>query len=167
MGIDRNLYIGPYLRVREVVEQKTVDNCAGHNFPNDAIYCPQCGKHKNNRFVNFEKNNAPNYWQERFEKNGESVNFDDYMVTTSCMADPTVEIIDGKRVKIYIYYPNRSHEELNLPRIQDNDEQNIPFDGLDIQGTLKKFKEIFSDEIAFLKQWFEVEIKFGFLSWYS
>jgi hypothetical protein len=38
---------------------------------------------------------------------------------------------------------------------------------LDVPATTEKFKELFAEELAYLKQWFEVEVKFGYVSWCS
>lgn len=164
MGVDHNAYIGPYLRVTETVEKIKIDRCKDHQ-RGDAPYCPQCGKSAIDRYETIETNNAPDNWQEEYVKDGKEVSFYDYLCSTSYMSAP--DIIDGKRT--YLYTPNRFYDELNIPRIEGGkySEEEVPFDELDIPGTLKKFKSLFKDEIEYLKQWFEVEVKFGYISYCS
>jgi hypothetical protein len=160
MGVDHNAYIGPYLRVTETVEKKEVDLCAEHN-RKDAPYCPECGRSKKDQIYTYDDNDAPNNWRVNYIKNGKKCEFYDYLTSTSVMSNP--HIVKGKRT--YIYLPNCYYEELEIPDIDSKEE--VPFDDLDVQGITKKFCKLFKDEINYLEQWFEVEAKFGYVSWCS
>lgn len=164
MGVDHNAYIGPYLRVTETVVKKKGDYCEDHN-RGDSPHCPQCGRSKTNRTFDYEENGAPDNWQEEYKKDGKDVCFYDYLCSTSFMSSP--DIIGGKRT--YLYIPNRFYKELEIPRVEGGkySEEEVPFDTLDVPGTLKKFESLFKDEIAYLKQWFEVEAKFGYIAYCS
>jgi hypothetical protein len=160
MGVDHNAYIGPYLRVTATMQKIEIDYCAEHD-RGDAAYCPKCGKSKKDRIYKTEGDNAPDDWESEYKKG----DFHDYLTSTSFMGDP--DTIDGK--KTYIYLPNRYYDELKIPRIDGGkySEEEVPFDELDVPGTIKKFKSLFKDEIEHLKQWFEVEVKFGYISYCS
>lgn len=167
MGVDHNAYIGPYLRVTEVVTKKKIDRCEKHNRPDDAVYCPKCGE--KNRFYETETDDAPDDWSYSYKKNGKKCEFNDYLYSTSFMSAPEVTVKNGRRVRTYFYLPNRYHDEMGLPDIEGGkySEEEVPFDELNIPATLEKFQELFKDEIAYLKQWFEVEVKFGYVSYCS
>jgi len=169
MGVDHSAYIGPYVRVTEKVVQVKVDRCKGHDRPEDAPYCPKCGKSKSDRYTTTEQGPAPDGWEEDYKKGGKNSNFWDFLSSTSIMSGPEVETRGKERVRTYIYLPNRYHKEMNLPDIVGGkySEEEVPFDELDIKGTTEKFMELFADELTHLKQWFEVEIKFGYVSWCS
>jgi hypothetical protein len=160
MGVDHNAYIGPYLRVTQTVTKGQGDYCKDHN-RGDAAFCPQCGKSKKDRYYTFEDNGAPNNWQEEYEKGS----FYDYLTSTSFMGSP--DLVDGKRTHLYL--PNRYYKELNIPSIDGGkySKEEVPFDEIDVPGTLKTFKKLFKDEIAYLEKWFEVEVKFGYVSYCS
>jgi hypothetical protein len=160
MGIDHNAYIGPYLRVTGTVEKREVDYCADHN-RGDAAYCPQCGKSKKDRISVKEGNNAPGDWQGEYPK-GEFYN---YLSSTAHYSDPDIK--DGKRT--YIYIPNRYYKEMSIPSIEGGkySEEEVDLEALNVAEMKKKFTKLFKDEIAYLKQWFEVEIKFGYISYCS
>lgn len=161
MGVDHNAYIGPYLRVTEVVEKQKIDRCETHD-RGDSPYCPKCGRRIIDRYETIETNNAPDNWQEDYVKNGAC--FYDYLSSTSFISAP--DVIDGKRT--YLYLPNRYYKELKIPRIEGGMcSEEVPFDELDVPGTIKKFKSLFKDEIKYLEQWFEVETKFGYVSYCS
>ncbi len=169
MGVDHHVYIGPYLRVRTTVKQISVDRCADHNFPDDAGFCPKCGKSKRDRIQLIEKVDVPDYWEENYQKDGKKTEFNDYLYSTSMMSPPDIKEKDGKRTRTYLYLPNRYYKELGLPHIEGGkyDEEEIPFDGLDIPGISDKFVELYKDEINYLIQWFEVEVSFGYISYCS
>jgi hypothetical protein len=160
MGVDHNAYIGPYLRVTETVKKRQIDYCAEHN-RKDSAYCPKCGRSTKDRIYTHEGGDAPDNWEEDYKKG----NFYDYLTSTSIMSGP--DTIKGK--KTYIYLPNRYYKELNIPSIEGGkySEEEVPFDEMDVSGTIKKFKSLFKDEIEHLKQWFEVEVKFGYISYCS
>lgn len=165
MGVDHNAYIGPYITATIEVKSQKSDKCENHNFPKDADFCPKCGTPKNNRYYTREVSSVPSDFTEDYIKKndkGQKINFFDLLFYTS---DPEVVIKDGKRTKTYIYLPNRYYKELNIPDVIS--EGDMPFDNLDIEGGTKKFKNLFADEITYLKQWFLVEIKFGYVAWYS
>jgi hypothetical protein len=157
MGVDHNAYIGPYLRVTATMKKKKIDYCLQHERGN-AEYCPQCGRSKNQRIHEYESDGAPDDWEEKYKKG----NFNDYLTSTSVMSGP--DTVKGK--KTYIYLPNRYYEELHIPQI-DGDSEEVSFDTMDIPETISRFKALFKDEIKYLKQWFEVEVKFGYVSWCS
>jgi hypothetical protein len=165
VGVDHNAYIGPYLRVTEAVREERTDRCKDHNFPQDAAFCPKCGTQKANRFFTRVVNDAPDDWEQSFMKGGKTCDFMDYLMSTSCMSPPDTK--NGKRT--YLYTPNCHYDQLKLPRIDGGkySEEEVPFDKLDINGITQKFTELFAEEIAYLKQWFEVEVKFGYISWCS
>lgn len=160
MGVDHNAYIGPYLRVTETVEKRKIDRCEKHD-RGDSPYCPKCGRRTIDRYETIETNNAPDDWKEEYSKGC----FYDYLTSTSFMSAP--DIVDGKRT--YLYIPNRHYDELDIPSIEGGkySEEEVPFDELDVPGTIKKFELLFKDEIAYLRQWFEVEAKFGYISYCS
>jgi len=161
MGVDHNAYIGPYIRATETVKQKQIDYCSEHN-RGDATYCPKCGKSIKDRIYKFYGGEAPDGWEVDYKKG----HFNDYLSSTSIMSRPN--IIDGKRT--YIYLPNRYYDELGIPDIEGNvmySESEVPFGELDVPGTIKKFEKLFKEEIAHLKQWFEIEVKFGYITWCS
>jgi len=164
MGVDHNAYIGPYLRVTETVKKVQIDHCKNHD-RGDATYCPECGLSKQQRRETQECSDAPDDWETEYKKNGKEADFNDYLCSTSFMSSP--DIIKGKRT--YLYTPNRYYEELNIPDIDGDkySEEEVPFDEIDVPGTIKKFKKLFKDEIAYLEQWFEVEVKFGYISYCS
>jgi len=159
MSIEYNAYIGPYLRVTETVQEKKIDRCVEHN-RGDATYCPTCGRSKKNRIDTYEDNGAPDNWEENYKDGG----FYDYLTLTS-MSDQ--ETVNGK--KTYIYLPNRYYDKLGLPSIAGENyyEGEVVFDELDVPKITKKFNELFKDEMKYLKQWFEVEVKFGYVRWCS
>lgn len=161
MGVDHNAYIGPYLRATIEVKKQTIDKCKDHNVPPDAEFCPKCGTSKNDRIRIYDGENAPDYWEGNYSK-GE---FNDYFYSTSMISAP--DIANGKRT--YIYLPNRYYKELNIPRIEGEkySEEEVAFDELDIPEIMRKFNELFKDEIEYIKQWFEVEVKFGYVSYCS
>jgi hypothetical protein len=160
MGVDHNAYIGPYLRVTATIQKIEIDYCAEHD-RGDAAYCPKCGRSEKDRICKSEGDNAPDEWEENYKEGG----FYDYLSSTSMMSGP--DTVKGK--KTYIYLPNRYYKELGLPDIEGGkySEEEVPFDELDVPGTIKKFKKLFKDEIKHLKQWFEVEVKFGYIAWCS
>ncbi len=164
MGVDHNAYIGPYLRVTETVKKIKVDHCEKHN-RGDSAYCPKCGKSKKDRYETQEGNEAPDDWEYSYKKNGKEVEMTDYLCSTSYMSAP--DIVKGKRT--YLYTPNRYYEELGIPSIDGGkySEEEVDLEELDIKEMKKKFEELFKDEIAYLKQWFEVEVKFGYISYCS
>lgn len=159
MGVDYNAYIGPYIRATHTVSEKRIDRCVGHDVPPDAVFCPQCGTRKANRFATVIESSAPKRWEEKYSK-GEFCNF---LHTTSCMSSP--EIVNGRQT--YLYLPNRHHNELGIPEIDCRKEQEISFEEYDIGATIERFKELFKDEIAYMSQWFLVEVKFGYISYCS
>lgn len=106
MSIDHNAYIGPYLRVTETVEKREIDRCAKHNFPPDAFYCPKCGCAKKDRYTKEEVSNAPEWWNNRFKKEGKAAELSDYLHTSS-MDAPKIKESNGKRTRTYMYLPNR------------------------------------------------------------
>lgn len=163
MGVDHNGYIGPYVRVTATVMKRKVDYCESHNRDN-TTYCPTCGRGQNARFVTIDYEGAPDDWQENY-KNGANGTFSDYLFSTSHMSPP--DIVKNKR--IYLYLPNRYYDELNLPHIEGGkySEEEVPFDDLNVQEITKKFKELYKDEIEYLKQWFDVEVKFGYIGYCS
>ena len=165
MGVDHNAYIGPYLRVTETVTEQKQDKCADHDFPADASFCPKCGTKKNDRIRTFEASNVPDGWEEDYKKG----DFHDYLVHTSFMSSPDIEEKDSKRTRTYLYMPNRYYDELKIPRVDGGkySEEEVPFDDLDVPGITIKFLELFADEIEYLRQWFEVEVKFGYIGYCS
>lgn len=164
MGVDHNAYIGPYVRVTETVQKKKGDKCEKHD-RGDAAYCPKCGASKKDRYYDYEDNGAPDGWESDYKKNGKKVEFWDYLSTTCCMSSP--EVVKGKRTCLYV--ANRYHKELNIPDIDGGkySEEEVPFDAMNVQATIDKFKLLFADELAYLEKWFEVEVKFGYVSWCS
>ena len=44
MGSSRNVYIGAYLLIHEAPKSSEVDHCAECNRPDDADFCPKCGR---------------------------------------------------------------------------------------------------------------------------
>ena len=160
MGVDHNAYIGPYLRVTMMVEKRKIDHCEKHN-RGDSAYCPKCGLSKKDRFEVQEGTNAPDDWEESYKKG----DFNDFLTSTSFMSAP--DIVKGKQT--YIYLPNGCYGELGIPNIDGGkySEEEVPFDELDVPGTIKKFKTLVKDEIKYLEQWFEVEVKFGYISYCS
>jgi hypothetical protein len=163
MSVDHNGYIGPYIRVFETFEEKKVDYCATHNFPDTASFCPQCGSSKSQRYGNNRASvTAPDDWQGDYKKNSEEADFSDYL--------QQVMIIDtDKSTEISLFIPNGSYKELNIPRVDGGKYsiEEVPFDDLDIPGSIEKFKKLFADEIAYLEQWFKIEIKYGYLGYCS
>lgn len=153
MGVDYNAYIGPYLRVMVPVQVVETDFCAEHN-RGDVAYCPKCGRSKNFRIGKSEVNQA----LIRQYKGGD---FYDYFYSTSSGSQPP--IIEGKRTHIYL--PNKYWNELGIPRLSSRKE--LPLDEMDIRGMVEKFETLFKDEIIYLKQWFGVEVKFGYVSYCS
>lgn len=158
MGISRNAYVGPYVTAKIAVELKQVDYCEDHNFSPNMQFCPTCGRNKNNRIVNREVSKTPEYWRCEYPKG----DFSNFMCSTSIMTDaPTV---DG--FKTYVYLPNRYYDEIGIPSIEEG-ETVLDFGEMNSKEMLEKFKTLFADEIAYLSQWFEVKICFGFVSYYS
>ena len=160
MGINHNVHIGPYLRVTATMEKKEIDYCTQHERGN-ADYCPKCGRSKKDRIYKHESDNAPDDWESKYKKG----DFHDYLISTSFMSDP--DTVKGK--KTYIYLPNRHYEELNILNVDGGkySEEEVSFDEIDVPGTIKKFKSLFKDEIEYLKQWFDVKVKFGYISYCS
>lgn len=164
MGVDHNAYIGPYLRVTETVKKIKVDHCEKHD-RGDAAYCPKCGKSKKDRYETQEGNEAPDNWEVNYKKNGKKVEFMDYLTNTSFMSNP--DTVKGKRT--YLYLPNRLYDELEIPSLEGGkySEEEVDLEELDIKGMKAKFEELFADEIAYLRKWFVVEVKFGYISYCS
>ncbi len=165
MGVDHHAYIGPYVRVTQVVEKKTIDKCADHDFPADASFCPKCGRAKGIRLYTVEGINAPDDWEEDYKQG----TFCDYLTSTSFMSPPDVEVVNGKRQRTHLYIPNRYFKELGLPHIDGGkySEEEVPLDELDVREIVEKFKQLFADELGYLRQWFEVEVKFGYVGYCS
>jgi hypothetical protein len=126
MGVDYNVYIGPYVRATHAIHKKQIDRCAEHNVPPGSAFCPQCGINQANRFKTVEEGSAPKNWKEKYPK-GDFFNF---LYTTSCMSDPP--IIKGKQT--YLYLPNRHRNELGVPKIDLQKEQELPFEESDDMG---------------------------------
>lgn len=160
--VDHNAYIGPYLRVTETLEKRSEDSCADHNFPEDALFCPKCGKSKKDRIRTYNDGPAPRGWQEEYPLGGKEVNFYDYMW-------PCLTKQEKPSTSTAIYLPNRYYDELGIPKIDGGkySEEEVPFDTLNPQEITQKFTEKFKNEIAYLKQWFEVEVKFGYVAYCS
>ena len=115
----------------------------------------------------YSDDGAPEGWEQEYKKDGKKPpgGFWDYFSPTGTLGDS-----DEKNGKVtYIYLPNRYYEEMNIPSLEGGkySEEEVPFDDLDIKGTTQKFLELFKDEIAHLKQWYEVEVKFGYIGWCS
>ena len=172
MGVGHNAYIGPYLRVTATIKDKIVDGCADHNFPDDAAYCPKCGKSRKDRMRKYEDDGTSDDWEQNYQRKGKNKTnggFWDYLTSTSSMSVPDIEWGDGKKTRTYIYLPNRYYKEMGLPSIEGGkySEEEVPFDELNIPEITQKFTEFFKEEIDYLKQWFGVEVKFGYIAWCS
>lgn len=164
MGISHNAYLGPYLFVTETVTEKVIDNCLDHNFPEDAAFCPKCGISKTRRFQTAFVGNAPKDWKYSYKKNGKTCILCDYLHEVSGVRDV---ISDGdKHIRTRIYLPNRYYDEIGIPKI-DDDTQELQLDGVDFGAMSDKFAKIFEDEIVYIQQFHEVEIRFGYISYYS
>ena len=168
MGVDHNAYIGPYLRVTEVVTKQQYDRCADCNRPDDVAYCPKCGRSKKDRIYAFEGGAAPDDWEQDYEKDGKkSKGYSGgglHLSSIDIMSPPNIEEKDGRRIRTYLYLPNGDFGA-DLPSIEGEEE--VPFDELDVSGITKKFTEFYKDEMKYIEQWFEVEVKFGYLGWCS
>ncbi len=162
MSVDHNAYIGPYLRVIDTIKEKTVDTCIYHNFPVDALYCPACGQRRELRMKVCHSGNAPPYWEDNYVKDGKKVDFHDCMF--SCLTKKGKE-----NTSISIYLPNTYFDEIGIPMIDGGKyaEEEVSFDDLNAQDMTQKFVEKFKDEIAYLRQWFVVEVKFGYVAYCS
>ena len=162
MGVDHNGYIGPYVRVIENHKKSLKDACADHNFPEDAEYCPKCGKHKSHRMVEIVEGDAPKYWSGEYFKNGKKCEFWDYLSQAF-----SKNLKDN--VSLSIYIPNRYWKELEIPRIEDGkySEEEVSFEEFDMNWSIEKFKELFSDELTYISQWFKIEVKFGYIGYCS
>jgi hypothetical protein len=172
MSVDHNAYIGPYLRVTETLKKISIDDCAGHNFPEDASFCPKCGKSKKERIRIYLDNGTPDDWNIGYKRKNEkktSGGLHDYLCSTFIMSPPIIQKVDDKMIRTEFYLPNRYYEELGIPKIDGSrySKEEIPFDELDVKGITQKFLELYVEEIAYLKQWFEVEVKFGYISYCS
>jgi len=68
-----------------------------------------------------------------------------------------------------LHLPNRYYAEIGIPKIDGGkySQEDIPFDDLNGPVITQRFLEKFKDEIAYLKQWFEVEVKFGYVAYCS
>ena len=165
MGVDYNAYIGPYVRATVEVQKKTIDRCEKHNFLAGMEFCPKCGTSKLTREQTYDADLTPPGWVECFPK-GEIYN---YLYSTSCMSSPDIFQKDGKSYRTYIYLPNRYRKELNIPELSGGrySESEIPFEELDVPNILVKFNELYKEEIAYMKQWFQIEIKFGYIAYCS
>ncbi len=173
MGFEHHAYIGPYLRVTETVQQVRQDQCVDHNRPDNAKFCPVCGEA--NRYKVVEDNGAPDDWGYGYKRKSEEKPTNgglfDYLCTTStsCSCRPNLIDKDGKKVRTYLHVPNRFYEDLGIPQIKGGkySEEEVAFEDLNVSDSKEKFAEIFQEEIEYLKQWFEVELKFGYISWNS
>ena len=167
MRIDYNAYIGPYLKVKTEIKTQFYDPCEnqGHNFLPSMEFCPQCGTSKKNRIREYTGTIAPPDWEEKFSKGL----IYDYLHSTSVMGYPPTQEENGKKYRTYIYLPNRYYKELNIPRINDaREECELDFDfALNPTEMKEKFQELFSEEIAYMRQWFEVTVHFGYVSYCS
>lgn len=54
----------------------------------------------------------------------------------------------------------------NKDRVRKYEDDGTP-DELNIPEITQKFTELFKEEIDYLKQWFGVEVKFGYIAWCS
>jgi hypothetical protein len=163
MGVDHSAYIGPYLRVTEKLEKKSEDLCADHNRPEDALFCPKCGRSTKDRIRTYDDGPAPRGWQEELPKDGKKVNLYDYL--WPCFTKD----VNKPGTSTAIYLPNRYYAEIGIPKIDGRkySEEDVPFDDMNGPVITQKFLEKFKDEIAYLKQWFEVEVKFGYVAYCS
>ena len=169
MGIDYNAYLGPYLRVKVEVKKVKVDCCEKHDVPPDAAFCPKCGTSKKDRITTQEQE-VPEHWAWEYKKKGKSVELNDYLSSTSHMTNPPIQKDGDKRYRVYLYIPNRYWDELNVPRLGSRSgdyEDEIELENLDMGKAKKDFAKLFKEEIDYIKQWHEVEVKFGYISYCS
>lgn len=82
----------------------------------------------------------------------------DNLYSTSIMSPP--KIVNNKR--IYILLPNHSYAKIGIPGPLDLIDE-ISIDDMNINEIKRKFEEVFEVEIEYIKKFFEIEVKFGFI----
>ena len=112
---------------------------------------------KADRIYKFEGGDTPDGWEEEYTKGS----FYNYFVITYSYT------VKNKRT--YLYLPNCYEKELKIPHVEGGkySEEEISFEEMDVTGITKKFETLFKDEIEYLKRWFTVEVKFGYIAWCS
>lgn len=152
--LDRHVYLGPYVQVTQQVTEVSTDPCKEHTISLGANFCSTCGRSIVGRFTVERRIKAPAGWEENYPK-GEFANF---------LCGVFVRQRSDEQMEVFL--PNRHYTQLGLRDINDDGDSTYPIDSASIPTTVQKFHDLFKDELAYLQQWFKVEVLFGVVTYY-
>lgn len=151
MGVDRNIHLGPYIRV--IYEKKTVknDSCrTPSNCPNsESSFCPKCGMDKDKRFSLYVSS------REFYSMFGNS--------EPLATIDDPCESEDGAHM-IADLAPN------TLTPRDFSGEDDVDSEVFNIEEEKTWMEEKFAKEIGILNDKFDeenVEVRWGYFTWWS
>lgn len=138
MGVDRSVYLGPYLEYQVKLVERRIDQCRDPEAcPNPTEgYCPKCGVSVANRFIDAEV---------------EDPGFDIFELTEDALA-VACSISDDhvpEGVRVHQVVPNRKREGRSCGRYFDaqHEESAVDMSNQDPQDELDWFVRTFAPEI--------------------
>ena len=158
MGVDQNIYLGPYASVLIPVMIKTVDPCIDHDVKPGDKFCPTCGKPTNNR-AKEERVHA--FCVESL------TNYD--MLDIERISLPDIERLGGLFYEKTRAVPNLIDFGLNRKTdIENSDIDEVNILELNIKQEIQIFEERFGTHLAKMREKGAiVETKWGLLHYYS
>ena len=165
MGIDRNLYLGPYAKTTTEVVNKKEDRC-GHLPENTKEkFCSECGTRMSERFYK-HKGDVVEFCQEEAWKNPDALS------TTSWVSPPNIYKKDKKEYRDYLWLPNARRpgkpKREGVADIDRYDEVVVDIQNVDVKAEIEWFRTAYAPELQKLEEAFgNLTVGWGFIQWFS
>jgi len=153
MSISQIVYVGVYVVLNPKNEKiEKIDLCATHNFPDDAQFCPRCGRSKTVRYTTV-KSYAPDGWDYEIAINGHTIE-EEFFCITDIKDHPIILIVNIINSKYVINYN------------ADYDNQILPLTTVDHEKLISDFCEVYNAELEYVSQWFDPKVEYGLVIHY-
>lgn len=170
MSVDRNLFIGPYLKVTNVVgtQDKEISTCLTKGCSNNGKemnvrYCPACGAQTVGKTVKVKVELDPLVYLEAVNASGKESWYTDFSMPIASLGrkSPRTSILFGEKSAATTFGTWTDMDK------NENVEIEMPSQAEQEEGILK-FKEAYAKEIEQLKAMgFGVEVKYGIVHYLS
>lgn len=161
-----SVYVGPYVLVYKPYVVSLVDECEKHNRGKFDKYCRECGASMEERY---KKTLVPKFtscWEDTYKhKHNEKIIFDDMLFQADIREYISItDIPIGEEItKTCVYVPNRHYKELEIEKLNSENNRIISIDNnaIPICKIKSLFVDLFKEELNHIRKYFFAETRFG------
>ncbi len=164
MGIDRNLYLGPYAKTTTEVVSKEEDRCGHLPLDTQEKFCSECGTRISDRIYR-HKGDAVSFYPEEAWKNPDALS------STSWVGPPEIYKKGEKEYRDYLWLPNASRpgkpKRKGVSNVDKHDEVVIDIQNVDIEAEIEWFKTAYPELQKLEEAFGNLTVGWGFIQWFS